>query len=285
MHLGSLVAAVGSYLEARRRGGLWRVRIDDLDTARNIPGSADRILETLELFGFRWDGPVVWQTAQTPRYRDALAELQRIGCLFACACTRRTLAGATETGCQQDCRHQDLPQEGNALRFAMPADGPPLDFTDSLQGHQRVVRALHPDVVVRRRDGVIAYQLAVVVDDHAAGVTDVVRGADLLESTPWQIGLQQALGLPTPRYMHLPLLLEPGGAKLAKSARSVPLDPRRAPKLLYQVLQLLQQAPPASLEGSSLAEQWQWAEDAWSAQPLVGRREVRLPELGTSGPL
>lgn len=261
------------------------MRIDDLDTARNVPGSAGRILQTLELFGFRWDGPVVWQTTEASRYLDALAELQRIGCLFACACTRRTLAGATEAGCQQDCRNQDLPQQGNALRFALPPAGPPLDFTDALQGQQRVARALHADVVVRRRDGVIAYQLAVVVDDAAAGVTDVVRGADLLDSTPWQIGLQQALGLTTPHYMHLPLLLEPGGAKLAKSARSVPLDPRQAPKLLYQVLQLLRQAPPASLEGGSLAEQWQWAEDAWSAQPLMGLKEVRLPELGTSGPL
>ena len=276
---------MGSYLEARRTGGLWRLRIDDLDTARNVPGSADRILKTLETFGFRWDGPVVYQSAQLPRYRDALAELQRRGDLFACACTRRSLAGSAETGCQQGCHRKALSHEGRALRFALPQRPTPLEFTDALQGYRSFARARHPDVVVRRRDGVIAYQLAVVVDDADAGVTDVVRGADLIDSTPWQIGLQQALGLPTPRYMHLPVLLEPGGAKLSKSARSVPLDPERAPGLLYQALQWLRQAPPPSLAGGSLAEQWQWAEDAWTVQPLMGLMEVRLPELGTPGPL
>jgi glutamyl-Q tRNA(Asp) synthetase len=285
LHLGSLLAAVGSYLEARKNRGLWCLRMDDLDTARNVPGSADRILNTLELFGFQWDGPVVYQSDRAPRYRDALADLQRCGHVFACACTRRSLAGASESGCQQNCCLKALPPAGNALRFALPAAGPTLDFADALQGHQHIERAAFPDVIVRRRDGVFAYQLAVVIDDNDAGVTDVVRGADLLGSTPWQIGIQQALGLPRPRYLHLPLLTEPGGAKLSKTARSVPLDPGRAPTLLYRALQLLRQAPPASLEGSSLAEQWQWAEDAWSVHRLVGLTEVRLPELGTPGPL
>ncbi len=285
LHLGSLVAAVGSFLESRRQRGEWRLRIDDLDTARNLPDSADRILRTLETFGFEWQGPVVYQSASLEAYRDALAELARAEQLFACACTRRTLSGSPEAGCQQQCRSKRLPARGHALRFALPISGPSIDFDDGLQGPQSCPRAAYPDVVVHRRDGVIAYQLAVVVDDHAAGVTDVVRGADLLDSTPWQIGLQQALGLPTPRYAHLPLLLESDGSKLAKSRHSVPLDPSRAPHLLFQALQLLRQEPPQSLIGGSLAALWGWAEDAWEPGRLKGLRAVRLPELGNPGPL
>ena len=250
-----------------------------------MPGSAERILRTLDAFGFEWQGPVVYQSANLEAYRHALAELARLDQLFACACTRRVLSGSTDTGCRQQCRSKRLPARGHALRFALPPSGPSMDFDDGLQGPQHCPRAAYPDVVVHRRDGVIAYQLAVVVDDHAAGVTDVVRGADLLDSTPWQIGLQQALDLPIPRYAHLPLLLEPDGNKLAKSRRSVPLDSGQAPRLLFQALQLLRQEPPQSLIGGSLAALWQWAEDAWEPRRLEGLREVRLPELGNPGPL
>lgn len=276
LHLGSLVAALGSHLDARAAGGRWLVRIEDLDAPRCIPGGDAQILRTLERFGLTWDGPVLRQSERLPLYEQALARLRAAGCTFECSCSRRELAGQEVSGYPGTCR--DGPQRAGptATRFRID-DAAQVCFEDRLQGACHFALRALGDVVIRRRDGLVAYQLAVVVDDAAQDITDVVRGADLLASTPWQIALQGALGLPSPRYAHLPLVVEPDGAKLAKSRRSVPLDPQDPGPALVQALQLLRQAPPAELATASPARILEWAVPSWRPERLQGLREVSAP--------
>ena len=272
LHLGSLVAALGSYLDARAGGGRWLVRMEDLDRARVVPGCEAQMLRTLEAFGLEWDGPVLRQSERTALYADALGRLGAAGLTFECSCTRRELGD--EPGYPGTCRAGPRRPGPHAVRFRVPAGA--LTVADRIQGACHFDLAACGDVIVRRRDGAFAYQLAVVVDDAAQGVTDVVRGADLLGSTPWQVALQQALGLPPVRYAHLPLLTEPDGAKLAKSRHSVPLDPARAPQLLCRGLGLLGQEPPAKLELEPIRVVLGWARAHWRLGPLQGIREVRV---------
>jgi glutamyl-Q tRNA(Asp) synthetase len=279
LHLGSLIAALGSYLESRRAGGDWLLRLEDLDTQRNVPGADRRILETLARLGFEHHGEVCRQSQHPARYASALDTLFRAGRLFACSCTRRqlTVEQHDAPGCVADCATRALPWDGNALRFRMPDDPALLIWNDRLQGAQRRDAASFRDVVVRRRDGIIAYQLAVVVDDADAGVTDIVRGADLLDSTPWQRGLQSALGLPEPSYAHLPLLLEPDGSKLAKSRRSVALCIERPAATLGLGLALLRHQPPHGHEDWPVQRLWDWACEHWQPARIAGLHELRLP--------
>lgn len=278
LHLGSLVAAVGSYLEARRAGGDWLLRIEDLDTPRNVPGAAERIIATLAALGFAQAREITWQSQFHARHRAALEQLDADGHLFACACTRRqrTLEAADAGGCFSGCAGRDLPREGHALRFRMPGDPALLRWHDRLQGPQQLDPHRYRDVVVRRRDGIIAYQLAVVVDDAAAGVTDVVRGADLIDSTPWQRGLLRALSLPEPAYAHLPVLLEADGSKLAKSRHSLPVDLRQPAATLGRALALLRHAPPSGHAEWPLAQLWGWAIGHWQPDRIAGVAEIRL---------
>lgn len=273
--MGSLMAALASALEARTRNGTWLLRIEDLDPPRTISGSADRILRTLDDCGFRWDGPVLYQSSRTEAYRAALETLLANGDAFACACSRTEIAAAARVGPEGPvypgtCR-KGLPpsRRERALRFRVP-DGT-LSFEDRLQGtiHQNVADEIG-DFVIRRADGYFAYQLAVVVDDAWQGVNDVVRGADLLQSTPRQIWLQQRLGLPTPGYLHVPLLLDDDGRKLSKQARSLPVDSRRAGAALFDALRLLLQSPPHELARAGVAEIWDWAVEYWKPERLKG---------------
>lgn len=204
LHFGSLVAAVASYVDARRNGGKWLVRMEDLDTPRNVPGADADILRTLERFGFEWDGEVLYQSTRIPAYEAALETLRRRGQAFGCSCTRTTVGPCQCT-------------TGPRWRVRYPED----DFT------------------VRRADGIFAYQLAVVVDDAWQGVTDVVRGADLLDSTPRQIHLQKLLGLPTPRYRHVPVVTNAQGEKLSKQTLAPPLDPGRVREQLEEAARFL----------------------------------------------
>jgi glutamyl-Q tRNA(Asp) synthetase len=209
LHFGSLVAAVASYVDARSRGGQWLVRIEDIDTPRVVPGAADNILETLERFGFEWDGPVLYQSTRMDAYREALEQLKRGGYAFACSCTRTTT---------EPCRCTS----GSRWRVRFPGD----DFT------------------ILRADGIFAYHLAVVVDDAYQEVTDVVRGADLLDSTPQQMHLQKLLGVPTPRYVHVPIVTNERGEKLSKQTLAPPLDVNRAAELLRDALYFLKRPAP-----------------------------------------
>jgi glutamyl-Q tRNA(Asp) synthetase len=221
------VAALGSCLEARVHGGRWLLRVEDVDPPRIVPGAADAILHSLEAHGFEWDGPTLWQSARSGAYRDALERLMRTGHLYGCTCSRKALAGLARPGVDGPvypgiCRGR-APAEGTAWRFQV--DHERIVFKDALQGRVACDLAAEcGDFVLRRADGVITYQLAVVVDDADQGVTHVVRGADLLTSTPRQIALQQALDLPTPAYLHLPVVLDRAGDKLSKQTLAAPLE-------------------------------------------------------------
>jgi glutamyl-Q tRNA(Asp) synthetase len=229
LHFGSLVAALASYMEARAAKGKWLLRMEDLDRPREQPGAADQILRALERLGFEWDGPVLWQSARLERYRAVLEDLQRRGFAYPCGCSRKELEDSTLAidGAKVypgTCRHGLAPgKRPRAVRLRTHAA--PIAFADRIQGviEQRVEREVG-DFVLRRADGVIAYQLAVVVDDHDQGVTDVVRGADLLDSTARQIHLQRILGARTPRYAHVPVAIDAAGQKLSKQTSATPID-------------------------------------------------------------
>jgi glutamyl-Q tRNA(Asp) synthetase len=251
LHFGSLVAAVASWLDARATAGQWLVRIEDVDTTRTVPGAADEILRTLEALGLTWDREVVWQSRRTHLYEHALERLRAGGHTYCCRCTRREIADSGLVGVEGaiypgTCRHLGIaPQAGVAERMA--ASDQPVTFLDRARGAvtQDVARDIG-DFVVKRRDGLHAYQLAVVVDDAEQGVTDVVRGADLLWSTPRQILLQRALGYPTPRYLHFPVVTDAAGEKLSKQTGAPAIDPAEGPRLLRQALRFLGQDPPES---------------------------------------
>jgi glutamyl-Q tRNA(Asp) synthetase len=253
LHFGSLVAAVASWLHARARGGEWLVRIEDVDATRTVPGAADDILRTLEAFGLTWDGEVVWQSRRTAHYDAALERLRAEGYVYRCKCSRKEIADSGITGLEGaiypgTCRRLDI-APGPGLAERMIAAESPVTFLDGAVGtvSQNVARDIG-DFVVLRRDGLFAYQLAVVVDDAAQAITHVVRGADLLWSTPRQILLQRALGLSTPSYLHFPVVTDAAGEKLSKQTGAAPIDPARAPELLRHALAFLGQ--PAGEGGS-----------------------------------
>lgn len=281
LHLGSLMAAVGSYLEAKAHGGRWLLRMEDLDPPREMPGAADGILRDLTALGFQWDGPVLYQSRRLEAYEAALSQLQDGGHVFPCACTRSEIADSAVAGIEGPvypgtCRDGLAPgKTARALRVRIrPGEA---IFEDGLQGpiHQDLAKDIG-DFVVRRADGCHAYQLAVVVDDAWAGVTHVVRGADLLLSTPRQLHLQTLLGYPRPIYMHLPVLVNAAGEKLSKQTHAAPLDLSRPASALWQALDYLQQSPPQSLKHSSIDDVWAWAREHWQADTMVGLLSVEI---------
>jgi len=270
LHTGSLVAAVGSWLMARHAGGRWLLRMDDLDTPRQVQGTADDILHTLEEFGLEWDGEISWQSRNTAAYEEAFTRLQQQGVLYPCGCSRREIAQTASAPHPDD---DTVPYTGTC-RAGMPPDRPlrswrvrvtaqEICFNDQRKG--RICQNLQQgcgDFALRRGDGEFAYQLAVVVDDAITGVNQVVRGDDLLSSTPRQIYLQRLLGLPQPEYCHIPLVTGPGGAKLSKRDNLVSHHlgswNGREGELLLNVLRFLGQAPPAELAGTTCGEILRW---------------------------
>jgi glutamyl-Q tRNA(Asp) synthetase len=224
LHFGSLVAALGSWLCARHAGGEWLVRIEDVDPPREVPGSARMILATLEAFGLRADAPPVYQSTRHGLYEKALARLREDGHAFPCWCSRGALAAGD--GIHRDGRCVDPADPSRPCAWRLRVPDLDIAFVDGLQGSLRQnLRDVAGDFVLRRAEGFWAYQLACVVDDAAQGMTDIVRGEDLLDSTPRQIYLQRLLGLPVPRHLHLPLVLDGVGRKLSKSAADLPIDP------------------------------------------------------------
>lgn len=229
LHFGSLVAALASYMEARAANGKWLLRMEDLDRPREQPGAADHILRALERLGFEWDGPVLRQSTRAQRYRAVLGDLARRGFTYLCGCSRKELEDSALAidGARVypgTCR-QGLAPGKQARAERLRTHAAPIAFVDRIQGEieQRVERDVG-DFVVRRADGAVAYQLAVVLDDLDQGVTDVVRGADLLDSTARQIHLQRILGAPQPRYAHVPVAVNAAGEKLSKQTGAAPLD-------------------------------------------------------------
>ena len=274
MHLGSLYSAVASYLDARAHGGRWLLRIEDLDRPREALGSADSILQTLQAFGLQWDGEVVRQRDRNELYDDALQRLQSRGLTFECACSRLQLED--ESRYPGTCRLR-APAAGTATATRLAVGPGLIQFTDRIQGTFRQdVAAAVGDTILRRRDRVFAYLLAVVVDDAAQGVTHIVRGADLLDNTPRQIYLQRQLGLPLPAYAHVPVLTEPDDSKLAKSRRSVRVDTGQALPQLLTVLSMLGLPVPAVLARATLAEVWDWAIGNWDVEWVPKRLNLRV---------
>ena len=267
LHFGSLVAALASWLDARAAGGRWLVRIEDLDAPRTQPGAADEILRTLDAVGLVWDGPVLYQSTRLALYREALTQIENH--TYWCACSRREIAdsslGLATDGAQiypGTCRGGVAPgKTPRALR--LKAAGA-VEFIDRVQGRQaQLLERDVGDFVLKRADGQFVYQLAVVVDDAAQGVTDVVRGADLLDSTPRQIHLQRLLGYPTPRYLHVPAAVNKAGEKLSKQTGAQAVDPADKQHEIRRALAFLGQP-----ETGDLAQ----AVRAWDPSLIAARR-------------
>jgi glutamyl-Q tRNA(Asp) synthetase len=277
LHFGSLIAALGSCLDARAHGGEWHLRIEDVDPPRVAPGSADSILRTLEAFGFEWDGPVVYQSQRGDAYAAALTRLIEAGRVYGCDCTRKLLKENGRIGVDGPvypgtCRERHLPLQG-ALRLRVPASR--VVFDDLLAGRVACDVAQEcGDFAVRRADGVYTYQLAVTVDDAELGVSHIVRGADLLASTPRQIVLQQALGYPTPTYLHLPVALNDDGGKLSKQTLAAPLRDDHPLPALLRAAAFLGLALPRGI--AAPAEFWRLAPQAWRRERLPPLRGKRL---------
>ena len=267
---------MASYLEARRHGGLWHVRIDDIDPPREQPGADTLILQALEIYGFEWDGAVFYQSQSGQAHKEAVDALIAAGQAYRCGCSRRDLAdvprGPLGTIYPGLCR--DGTDSDDAAIRVLTTDEP-ISFQDRLQGEQTLkLESESGDFVILRRDGLIAYQIAVVVDDYLEGVTDIVRGIDLMPSTPRQIWLQQLLGYPTPQYAHIPIAVHEDGSKLSKltGALGLPLDDAAA--TLVRALVALQQSPPPELGAGSIEDVWAWAGENWDMNVLQGVREV-----------
>lgn len=257
LHFGSLVAAVGSYLDARAHGGTWLVRMEDIDPPREVPGADDDILRTLEAFGLQWDGEVMYQSNRDGAYRAALDQLA--GQIFYCTCTRAQLRphGGIYPG---TCRSRLKPpaDQSFSIRMRGPSARPPA-FHDLDRGQIQLSRdATGTDPILRRKDGLWAYQLAVVVDDAAQGITRIVRGHDLFTTTPLQVCLQRLLNLVTPQYLHLPLVMLPDGRKLSKQNQAPPIVPADKDRLLRQALHILGLACPTD------AEPLTWGIEHWA---------------------
>ena len=269
LHLGSLVAALGSYLDARAVQGEWLVRIEDIDPPRCPPGAADTILHQLEAFGLDWDGEVCWQHQRDEAYAQALEKLKAQGLAYPCSCSRKKwrdhaiYPGWCRNGVQ-------APGQPVAWRLRSDLGQRPVSWQDRLFGSQTHDPAEYGDVVLQRKDGLWAYQLAVVVDDAQQDITDVVRGIDLLDNTPWQCQLQVALGYPQPRYLHLPLVMTREGQKLSKQnlAPALADTPTAIRQQLFEALQLLDQSPPAELANATVSEQLDWAIEHWQVAKL-----------------
>ena len=282
LHFGSLVAAVGSYLDARHHHGEWRVRIEDIDPPREVPGAADDILKSLEWFGMQWDGALHYQSRNLARYRQTLEWLEQGGLLYGCACTRKEIAdsaapGETAAVYPGTCRN-GIPGGRPARALRLRVDCDEITLHDRLQGTVRQsLRKEVGDFIVRRADNLIAYQLAVVVDDADQGITRVVRGVDLLDSTPRQIYLQRLLELPTPEYLHLPVATTTTGGKLGKQTRARRIGTENPVAVLLDVLRFLNQELPATPGDARMEELWQWAITHWDTTALPACRALPAP--------
>jgi len=274
LHFGSLIAALASFLDARHVGGEWLLRIEDVDPPRCPPGTSDTIRHQLDAYGLSWDGEVMTQSDRDGPYRAALAQLAEQGLAYPCSCSRREWR--EHPSYPGWCRNGPLhPERPLAWRLRSDLGERPVSWHDRLFGEQRFDPTALGDAVLKRKEGLWSYQLAVVVDDAEQAISDVVRGADLLDNTPWQLQLQAALGYPQPNYLHLPLIVAANGQKLSKQNRAaaLPVDGDAPRDTLHGALLALDQAPPRELAGAPVADQLAAAIAAWDPTRL--RREAR----------
>ena len=273
LHFGSLVAAVASYLDARHCKGEWLVRIEDVDTPRTVAGAADDILATLAACGMQHDGEIAYQSKRSGAYEAALKKLRQGGLAYPCACSRREIADSALRGIEGPvypgtCRNGAGDKPARAWR--VNTRGAIISFDDAVQGRiEQNLETAIGDFVLYRADHIYAYQLAVVIDDAEQGITDIVRGADLLDSTPRQIYLQQLLGLPTPRYLHVPVAINVEGEKLSKQTRAQPIDRQHPLPALVAALRFLGRQPPAP---ESIPALWRWAVANWRRENIPQSR-------------
>ena len=278
LHLGSLLTAAASFIAARQHGGKWLVRMEDIDPPREAPGAASAILRALERFELHWDGPVLYQSTRVEIYRAAAEGLLTEDLAYRCDCTRSKLRELTTSAPESArypgiCRQKNLGAAQTAIRLRAPLE--PIDFEDTVQGSCLcAIDSVTGDYVIFRRDGLPAYHLAVVIDDAWQGVTDIVRGADLLDSTPLHIHLQHTLDLPTPSYSHLPVIVNAQGQKLSKQTGAAPLALERAEQVAIDVLRYLDLEPPRELHGARPGELWNWAAQRWDISRLAGRQAL-----------
>lgn len=278
LHFGSLLAATASYLEARQHNGSWLLRIEDIDPPREERGAAASIAAMLECYGFEWDGPIHYQSASDSYHHEALQALIDGGHAYQCGCSRRDLSTAPRSALGTiypgTCRAGTDAAE-TAVRIQTNDD--PIQFDDELQGLQsQQLESETGDFVILRRDGLIAYHLAVVVDDHLQGVTDVVRGIDLMDSTPRQIWAQRQLGYLAPRYAHIPVAVNADGSKLSKLTGATGLSCDNANRMLVAALHALRQPIPPDLGEASISDIWAWAMTHWNIDTLRGASAVKI---------
>lgn len=292
LHFGSLIAAIASYCDAKSHGGKWLVRMEDLDKPREMQGAASTILRQLGSFGFEWDGEITYQSQRTVLYDNALEKLKINGHIYPCTCSRKEIAdSATSSGIEgviypKTCYKkwlQNTARETHAFGSHMDTgsqrihveDAIKIDFLDATQGQisQHLASSIG-DFILRRADGFFAYQLAVVVDDAEQGITHIVRGADLLASTPRQIHLQQLLGLPTPNYAHVPVAVNNAGEKLSKQTLAKPIDAQLAAPQLVSAMQFLGQQAPAELAQNALTDIWLWAIKNWQLSQVPKSKSI-----------
>ncbi|PKO46217.1 MAG: tRNA glutamyl-Q(34) synthetase GluQRS [Betaproteobacteria bacterium HGW-Betaproteobacteria-22] len=270
LHFGSLVAAVASFCEAKAHRGHWLVRMEDLDKPREIKGAADTILHQLEAFGFEWQGKVIYQSLRHDAYAEVLQQLKNKKLVYPCTCTRKEIAdnshqlGVDGVIYPQTCLKHPLKPHVTAA-WRIKTNQAEISFNDAIQGNIRQMLSQQiGDFILKRADGLFAYQLAVVVDDAAQGITHIVRGADLLDSTPRQIYLQQMLSYNTQQYAHIPVANDVAGQKLSKQTLAEPIDTNDASVTLWKALHFLGQQPPDEIKNVILAEVWHWALTHWN---------------------
>lgn len=272
LHFGSLLAALASFLDARRHAGRWLVRIEDIDPPREVPGACDSILFTLERFGLHWDGPVVKQSQRHALYHTTLNGLLSAGLAYRCNCSRQQIIKRSGSPLYDGhCYHNPPPTDATcAIRSRCPTDIP---FSDRILGPQQFPMQCE-DFVIFRRDGLVAYQLAVTVDDAAQQVNHIVRGSDLLDSTPKQLHLQRQLGYLSPTYAHIPVATNSQGQKLSKQTYAQALDDRQPAAQLYNALQFLGQQPPKTLIHSPPSELLRWATEHWMIDQIPAQTAI-----------
>ncbi len=277
LHFGSLITALGSYLDARSRGGEWRVRMEDIDPPREQPGAGDNILKTLEAFGFEWDGPVIYQSQHLGVYQDTITDLLKNKLAYYCTCSRKDIAeladgdsGARYPG---TCRGHTRPRENTSIRIL--TNNNKISLLDRLQGEYHWdLENEFGDFIIKRKDQLFAYHLAVVIDDAEQGITDIIRGADLLTSTPHHLHLQQVLELATPNYLHLPMAVDKTGAKLSKQTHATPVNSDNAVPELQAALVFLNQTLPPEHAHCNKHELLGWAIKHWSLENIPASEKI-----------
>ena len=279
LHFGSLLAAMSSYAQARQHQGRWLVRIEDVDQARCDPGYTSLILNVLDVYGMHWDGDVIYQSQRNAIYQDALNRLVDQNLIYGCACSRKQIKASASTLNNEliypgTCRN-GLPAGATARSLRLRTDNTPIHFHDHIQGNiSQCINQEVGDFIIKRADDLFSYQLAVVVDDNEQGITEVVRGSDMLRCTPRQIHLQHCLGYVTPDYLHIPLAINPDGSKLSKQNMATAIDTADPRPQLIKALAFLQQQPPALLRDTDVETIWQWVFENWSIERIPAKRDI-----------